>query len=158
MIADEEIQLVTFRIGEHTFALNVLEVERVLRYEAPSPLPKAPAFLEGMLRYGEELVPLVDFRKRLEVDAAVREETRTMILQLEQGKIGVVVDAVLELLKVPVDDINPPPPIVQGLAAEYVSGIVARDHRTLILLAVSRLLKSTERVALEELMAESSNE
>jgi purine-binding chemotaxis protein CheW len=154
MSADEEIQLVTFRIGGQTLAFSVFEVERVLRYEPPTPLPKAPTFLAGMLKHGEELIPVVDLRTRLDVPAEVNEDTRTMVLEWEQGKIGIVVDAVQELLKVPVTDVKPPPPIVKGLAAKYVNGVVARGKRTIVVLAVSRLLSSKERLQLEALAAE----
>ena len=73
-----------------------------------------------------------------------------MILEWEQGRIAVVVDAVIELLRAPVDEIVPPPPIVCGLAAEYISGIFVHDGRTIVILAVSKLLSSTERLALEK--------
>ncbi len=145
----EEVQLVTFRVGGQEFGFNIFDVERVLRYESPAPLPQAPDFLEGVLQFGETIVPVIDLRKRLGVDAVLAEETRTVILEWEQGRIGIVVDAVVELLKVPVDEIASPPPLVRGLAAEYINGIFSRDGRTIIILAISRILSSKERIALE---------
>jgi purine-binding chemotaxis protein CheW len=106
----DEVQLVAFRLGGHEFAFNVFEVERVLRYEHPNPLPQAPPYLLGTVRYGDEVIPVVDLRKRLETVASVEENTRIAIVKLEQGKLGVVVDAVLEVLKTTVDRISPPPP------------------------------------------------
>ena len=76
------------------------QVERILRHEVPAPLPKAPDFLEGVLRYQGVAVPLIDLRKRLNVAAPLKEETRTVILEWEGGKIGVVVDAVLPLAQI----------------------------------------------------------
>ena len=149
--------MVTFRVGGQEFGLNIFDVERVLRYEAPAPLPQAPDFLEGVMEYGETAIPVIDLRKKLNVDAAVLDETRTMILQWDQGKIAVVVDAVIELLKAPVDDITPPPPIVRGLAAEYINGIYTRDGRTIVILAVARILSSTERLALDEATKKATN-
>ena len=154
MTAHEEIQLVTFRVSGQEFGFDIFEVERILRYEAPAPLPQSPDFLEGMMPYGEGAVPVIDLRRRLNVEAPVRDETRIVILQWDQGKIGIVVDAVTELLKVSVEDITPPPPIVRGLAAEYVKGVFARDGRTIIILAVARILSSDERLALETVTAE----
>jgi len=148
--ASEEVQLVTFRVGGHEFGLNIFDVQRVLRYEEPAPLPQAPDFLEGIMQYKDTPIPVIDLRKRLNVDASVLADTRTMILEWEQGRIAVVVDAVIELLRAPVDEIVPPPPIVRGLAAEYISGIFVHDGRTIVILAVSKLLSSTERLALEK--------
>lgn len=148
MTADEEIQLVTFRIGAHVFAFSVLEVERVLRYEAPAPLPDAPDFLDGMLQQGGDVVPVIDLRRRLNVEAATREETRIVLVDWDDGKVGLVVDEVLELLKVPVSEVTAPPAIVQGLAAEFVNGIVARSGSTIIVFALQKLLTSKERLEL----------
>ena len=142
--------MVAFRVGGHEFGLNIFDVERVLRYEKPAPLPEAPDFLEGIMQYEDTAIPVIDLRKRLNVDASVLDDTRTMILEWEQGRIAVVVDAVIELLRAPVDEIVPPPPIVRGLAAEYISGIFVRDRRTIVILAVPKILSSTERLALEK--------
>ncbi|MFB3110737.1 MAG: chemotaxis protein CheW, partial [Gemmatimonadales bacterium] len=150
MSTNEEVQLVVFRVGGHEFGLNIFDVERVLRYEKPAPLPQAPDFLEGIMEYEDTAIPVIDLRKRLNVDASVRDDTRTMILEWEQGRIAVVVDAVIELLRAPVDEIVPPPPIVRGLAAEYISGIFVRDGRTIVILSVPKILSSTERLALEK--------
>ena len=109
------------------------------------------------MEYGEAAIPVVDLRKKLNVDAAVLDETRTMILVWDQGKIAVVVDAVVELLKAPVDEITPPPPIVRGLAAEYINGIYTREGRTIVILAVARILSSTERLALEKVTKQATN-
>lgn len=148
MSAGDEIQVVTFRLAGQDFAFNIFQVERILRYEKPATLPKAPAFLEGVKRFGEDTVPVIDLRKRLQVDAPLRDETRIMILEWEEGKIAVVVDAVLEVLKVPASAVSPPPKIVRGLAAKYISGIVALGDRTIVMLAVKTLLSSKERLAL----------
>ncbi len=154
----EEIQLVTFRLGTQSFAFNVFEVERVLRFEAPTRLPDAPAFLEGMLSYGEDFVPVVDLRKRLNVSAVCGQETRTVVVEWEQGKIGLVVDAVQALIRVPVKAVKAPPPLVRGLAAKYLNGVIARDGETVMVLAVSKLLTSNERLALQSLTVDSAHE
>jgi purine-binding chemotaxis protein CheW len=149
MTAGDEVQLVAFRIAGHDFALNIFQVERILRYEPPAPLPRAPAFLEGVLAHEGAAVPVIDLRKRLGVPAPTRDDTRTMILEWNGSRIGVVVDAVTEVLQVPADAVAAPPPIVRGLAAEYVTGLIVRGGRTVIVLNAVRLLTSQEKVALE---------
>jgi purine-binding chemotaxis protein CheW len=156
-IADE-VQLVTFRLGGHEFAFNVFEVERILRYEEPNPLPKAPDYLVGMLKHGDEVIPVVDLRERLELPGSIDEGTRIAIVQWDDGKIGLVVDAVLEVLKASAESVAAPPAIVKGLAADCISGILTLGERTVILLAVAKLLATDQRVALRSLMAEIRNE
>ena len=150
----DDVQLVTFKVAGQDFAFNIFQVERILRYEAPAPLPKAPDFLEGVLRYQGTAVPLVDLRKRLGVAAPLREETRTVVLEWEGGKLGVVVDAVTEVLQVAASEITSPPRIVKGLAAEYITGLVVTGGRTIIVLNTARLLSSHEKVALDTAVKE----
>jgi len=96
----------------------------------------------------------VDLRKRLSVPAPLREETRTVILEWEGGKLGVIVDAVTEVLHVAAPEITSPPTIVKGLAAEYITGLVVKDGRTIIVLNTARLLTSQEKLALETAVRE----
>src|SRR6266700_1006461 len=149
MTAGDDVQLVTFKGAGQDCAFNIFQGERILRYEAPAPLPKAPDFLEGVLQYQGVAIPLVDLRKRLGVPAPHREETRSVILEWEGGKLGVVVDAVTEVRQVAAERITAPPGIVKGLAAEYITGLVVTDGRTIIVLNTARLLSSQEKVALD---------
>ena len=145
----EDVQLVTFRVADQDFAFNIFQVERILRYEAPAPLPKAPEYLEGVLQYQGGAVPLVDLRKRLGAAAPLRDDTRTMILEFEGGKIGSVVDAVTEVIQIPAQAVTAPPGIVKGLAAEYITGLVVKNGRTIIVLNTNKLLTSTEKLSLQ---------
>ncbi len=155
MSQGDDIQVVVFRVGGQDFAFNIFHVQRILRYERPAPLPKAPKFLEGVLSVQGAVVPVIDLRKRFELARAeVGEETRTMILEVEGSPVGAVVDAVQEVLRVSAAQIAPPPPVVRGLAAEYIQGIIAIQGRTVILLQTARLLTSSERIALQALDAE----
>ena len=147
--AGDDVQLVTFKVGGQDFAFNIFQVERILRYEAPSPLPKAPEYLEGVLQYQGSAVPLIDMRKRLGTASPLREDTRTVILEFEGGKIGIIVDAVTEVLQVAAQAVTPPPGIVKGLAAEYIAGLVVQNGRTIIVLNTNKLLTAKEKLALQ---------
>jgi len=153
MNTGDDVQVVTFRVGRQEFAFDILQVERILRYSPPSPLPRAPQFLEGVMPYGETAVPVIDLRKRFELDAPIREETRVMVLELENQRVAVLVDEVREVLRVDSTTIAPPGPVVSGLAAVYIAGIISRPERTIILLNARKLLSSSERLALSELGA-----
>ena len=84
----DHVQVVTFRLGSQEFAFDILQIERILRYEPPAPLPKAPEFLEGVIPYAGGAVPVVDLRKRFELDAPIREETRVMVLDLGDQRVA----------------------------------------------------------------------
>ncbi len=142
------VQVVSFRLGSQEFAFDILQIERILRYEAPAPLPKAPEFQEGVIPYAGGAVPVVDLRKRFELDAPIREETRVMVLDLGDQRVAVLVDEVREVLRVDSTTIVAPGPMVSGLAANYIAGIVPRPGRTIIILNARKLLTSTERLSL----------
>jgi purine-binding chemotaxis protein CheW len=154
MSTGDDVQLVVFRVGSQAFAVNIFEAERILRYQEPTPVPSAPAFLEGVFPFGEQVIPLVDLRKRLGAPAPIRDETRLVVLALDVGPVGIVVDAVLAVRKVPADLISPPSGLLKGLAAEYVHGITVVEGRTVVILAATRLLSSTEQVSLRDLLVE----
>jgi len=154
MTGGDDVQLVTFRVGGQDFAFNIFQVERILRYEAPSPLPKAPDFLEGVLRYHGAAVPLIDLRKRLGAPAPLKDDTRTVILEWDGAKIGTVVDTVTEVLHVAATDVTAPPGIVKGLAAEYITGLVVKEKRTIIVLNTNKLLMSKEKLQLDAALTE----
>ncbi|MGH7527796.1 MAG: chemotaxis protein CheW [Gemmatimonadales bacterium] len=148
MNTGDDVQMVIFRVGDQEFAFDILQIERILRYQVPAPLPKAPDFLEGVVPYGEGAVPVVDLRKRFELEAPIRDETRMMVLDLEGQRVGVLVDEVREVLRVDSTAITAPGPVVRGLAAAYIAGIATRQGRTIIILNPRKLLSSTERLAL----------
>jgi len=148
MISGDDVQIVTFRVGPQEFAFDILQIERILRHQPASPLPQAPDFLEGVVPYAGGSVPVVDLRKRLQLAAALTEETRMMVVDLGDQRIGVLVDEVREVLRVDSTTIAAPAPVVRGLAAAYIAGIVTRGERTIIILNARKLLSSTERLAL----------
>lgn len=155
MSQGDDIQVVVFRVGGQEFAFNVFHVQRILRYEAPSPLPKAPAFLEGILQVQGAVVPVIDLRKRFELaDARLREETRMMVLECDGVNVAVIVDAVCEVLRISSEAVSLPPAVVRGLAAEYIQGIITVGARTVVLLQTGRLVTSSERISLEAIQAE----
>ncbi len=145
-----QIQLVTFRIGAEEFGLDVFAVHEILRYTEPTPMPRAPAFVEGVLDVRGSLVPVVDLRRRFEVGTVgIDEDTRIVLVDFGGERLGLVVDAVTEVLRAPETAVLPPPKYIKGLAAEFVRGIVRMEGRLIVLVDLDRILSSEERIALD---------
>lgn len=143
-------QVVTFRLGDDYFAADIFAVERVLRYAPPTPVPNMPAWIDGVLEYQQRILPVVNLRRRFNLpEAAPRPETRVLVLTTDTEWIGVVVDAVQEVISVPAGQVSPPPALFRGLSSEFLRGIVRRDDRLIVFLDVQRLLASHERLALQ---------
>lgn len=145
-----QVQLVTFKVGGEEFGLDVFSVHEILRYQGVTPVPRAPAFVEGVLDVRGAVVPVVDLRRRFEVrEFAYDDDTRIILVEFGGERLGLVVDSVTEVLRAPETAISPPPSYIRGLAAEFVRGIVRLEQRLVILLDLERILSSEERIALE---------
>jgi len=94
-------------------------------------------------------VPVVDLRKRLGLPARHLEDTRVMVVTMDGQRVGMVVDGVREVLRIDSRRIAPSPPMVKGLAAKYILGVLTLEDRTVVLLQAGRLFSSEERLQLE---------
>lgn len=153
MNATQGAQVVTFRLGPEHFAADILAVERVLRYAAPTAVPRLPDWVDGVLDYEDRVVPVIDLRRRFGIAAeAPRPENRIIIFAVADQWVGAVVDAVHDVVALGAEQMAPPPPLFRGLPAEYLRGLVRRDGRMVICLEVQRLLTSTEALQLAQAM------
>lgn len=150
-------QLVTFRLGADHFAADIYAVERVLRYQQPTAIPNTPRWIEGVIDYQNQVVPVISLRRRLELEVVeAKLETRILIFNTSDGWIGAVVDAVLEVISVTPEQFAAPPRLFRGLSAEYLQGLVRREKGLVVCLDVTRLLTAEERIALQDAATESS--
>ncbi|MEX2181994.1 MAG: chemotaxis protein CheW [Gemmatimonadaceae bacterium] len=147
-------QLVTFETATELFAVDIAMVERVLRYAVPRQLPNTASWLRGVIAPGDRLVPVLDLRERLALGGVTdADRARILLVGFEDGPVGIVVDAVHEVLTVESGAIETPPSVYRGLAREFVQGIVRRDERLFVLLDLGRLVTSTERIAMRKAVA-----
>lgn len=146
----ESAKLVTFCLGDDHFAADIFSVERVLRYQAPRPVPDMPTWIQGVIEYRSHVVPVIDLRGRFELPRVpVRPATRILVFDTGGEWIGTVVDAVMEVATFSAGQLSPPPTFFRGLAGEYLKGIIRSEDRLLIVLDAGRLLSATERLALQ---------
>ncbi len=142
-------QLVTFRLGEDHFAVDILCVERVLRFSAPASVPNLPVWIDGVIEHGGRVVPVIDLRTRFGMERlAPCAEQRILVLMIGEEWLGVTVDSVHEVLAVQAEEIASPPPYFRGLDAEYLRGLVRREGALIIFLDVARVLTSSELLEL----------
>jgi purine-binding chemotaxis protein CheW len=143
-------QLVTFRLGDDYFAADIYSVERVLRYQQPTPIPNVPEWVEGVIEYRGRIIPVIDLRLRFGLASIEpRPESRILVFSVGNDWIGAIVDAVLEVTSPTADQLAPPPPLFRGLSAEFLRGVVRRNDRLIVFLEVTKLLTTDERLVLE---------
>lgn len=142
---DDLIQLVTFRIGEEEFGVDILAVQEIIRLMQITMVPRAPEFIEGVINLRGKVIPVINMRRRfnkpqVEPDSS----TRIVVMELEQKIVGFLVDGVSEVLRIPESTVEDPPPVVAGIGSEYIKGIGKLDNRLLILLNLDHLLGSID--------------
>ena len=143
-------QLVTFRLGDDLFAADIYSVERVLRYQPPTPIPNVPDWVDGVIEYRGRIIPVIDLRLRFGLDRIEpRPESRILVFSVGNDWIGAVVDAVLEVASPTSEQLAPPPPLFRGLSAEFLRGVVRRNDRLIVFLEVTKMLTTDERLVLE---------
>lgn len=139
-------QLVSFRVGDEEFAIEIERVQEIIRYQCLTRVPNSPSFVEGVINLRGKVIPVIALRKRLGMDHKPREgDTRIVVLEVRDMVIGIIVDSVPEVLRVPVKVIVYPPRIFES-QRDYVTGVAKLTDRLLILLDVDRALAGSDGV------------
>jgi purine-binding chemotaxis protein CheW len=126
--ADPLVQLCTFRIGGEDYAIDVMRLREIIHPLPITPVPRAPASVEGVVRLRGEVVPVLDVRKRLGVEARpATRKSRFLIVNVAGRRIGLVVDEVCEVLRLPRSEIRPAPPLGVPGAPRFFLGVCGGD-------------------------------
>ena len=152
------IQLIVFRLGQTEFAVPIDQVWRVepLAEQHVTWVPRAPGFLEGVVNVRGQVIPVLDLKKRLGVSSDQRPpRARVLIVEMEDQRVGLIVDAVSDILWFPTDKVEPPPPMVAQISGVFVQGVVKEEERLLIILDLREILSPGEREELRESVVES---
>jgi purine-binding chemotaxis protein CheW len=145
-------QLISFEVGEEEYGLEILRVKEVIRIREITRLPRAPRFVKGIINLRGDVIPIIDLRDRFGLEhREYSAMTRVIVVDVEGRLVGMVVDAASQVVRIPADQIEPPPPIVGGLSAEYIKGVGKLEDRLVILLNIDRILSSEEKAELDRL-------
>lgn len=142
----DDRQVVLFKLMQEDYGLPIDKVREINRMRAITKLPNTPAFLEGILDLRGRIIPVVDLRKWFGFDVIeYQEETRIIVVDVAGRTVGIIVDAVHEVVRLDGAGIEPPPAtfIMQGQLVEAIGKL---GNRLIILLDIDRLL-SLEQVS-----------
>jgi len=144
-----EIALLCYRVGKQEFAVPLSEVARILPLLPVANIPHTPEFLEGVVEYDGILIPVIDLRKRFGLgEGGAAEEARIVVVRINGEKVGMVVDEAKDMVQIKSSEVKKPPTIFPGLDAPYLTGVVKRGERYLVLLDLRRVLTTEERLEL----------
>lgn len=145
---DELCQFVACRVGNEEFALDVLSVQEINRMTEITPVPKAPSYVEGVINLRGRIIPVLNLRRRFGMpDTERTARSRIVVVSVRGRVVGLAVDAVEEVLRIPRRAIEPPPTVGAAAGVEYTQGVGRVRDRLLILLDLPRLLLPAEQPA-----------
>lgn len=149
MDSSQELQLVIFLLAKEEYGLPITKVQEINRMVPITRLPQTPDFMEGVINLRGRVIPVIDLRKRFQLTAAAtNDDTRIIIVDVNGQTLGIVVDAVTEVVRLSGASVEPPPPAFI-LDSQYIHGIGKLDGRLLILLDIDKVLTSQEAIALK---------
>ncbi|GAB6886666.1 chemotaxis protein CheW [Desulfothermus okinawensis JCM 13304] len=147
---DQMLQLVSFKLGDEEFGVDIMQVQEIIRMQNITSVPNAPDFVEGVINLRGRVIPIIDLRKRFGLEEKSHDKaTRIIVVKVEEITVGLVVDEVSEVLRIPIDTVEPPPPIVAGVESEYIKGVGKLEDRLLILLDLTKTLSKEEKASLQ---------
>jgi purine-binding chemotaxis protein CheW len=136
-----EEQLVVFELAGESYGVEISRVQEIDRMQAITVVPQAPPFVEGVINLRGRITPVVDLRTRFGLPKAEPTPlTRIVVVKAGEEWVGLVVDAVSEVLRIPVDAIEPPSAMVTTAESTYLRGIAKLESRLIILLDLDRVL------------------
>lgn len=145
-----ENQLVVFKLANEHYGVDIARVESIIKMQAITAVPHAPRFVEGVTNLRGTVLPVVDMRRRFGLPAEEdTKDTRIIVVEIEGITVGMIVDAVYEVMRVPVEDIEPPAPMITTVDSAFIVGIAKVENRLIILLDLAKVLTIQEQSELK---------
>ncbi|MGE5620225.1 MAG: chemotaxis protein CheW [Sphingomonadaceae bacterium] len=153
-VLDAEEQLVIFELANEVYGVDIGRVQEIIRMTTITRIPRAPEFVEGVINLRGKVIPVVDLKKRFGLEQGDRTKaSRIMVVDVGDHTIGMVVDAVSEVLRVSTSAVEPPSPVVTTIESDYIRAIAKLEGRLIILLDLDKVLTWDEKRKLREVAA-----
>ncbi len=136
-----ELHLITFGLDREEYGIKVGQVREVIRVTEITRVPQSPAHVRGVTNLRGRILPVVEIRTRLGLEAGVvTQRSRIIVVEVHDRVLGILVDAVLQVAKVPLDTVTPPPEEVVTPQTDYINGVAHWSGRLIILLELEKVL------------------
>lgn len=144
---NELIQLVSFKLEQEEYGVNVLKVREIIRMPSITRVPNTPHYIEGVINLRGKVIPIISMRKRFNLpEGETSNQTRIMVIDMDGELMGFVVDAVSEVIRISESEIQPPPAVVNSaVEQECLAGVINQTDRLLFFLNLEKLVSHEER-------------
>lgn len=152
----ETHQYLTFTLGGEMFAVGILNVKEIIEYGNLTEIPMVPAFIRGVINLRGAVVPVIDLAARFGGKVSeVQRRTCIVIVEVTQEDsrhdIGIMVDAVSEVLEIPDSEIEPPPSFGAKIRADFIAGMGKVNHKFVVILEIQKVLSIDEMALLADI-------
>ena len=138
-------ELISFRIGAQEFCVDIMAIREIRGWTAATALPQSPSFVKGVINLRGAVLPIVDLALRLGFESTEANDRNVIIVaQIGEQVVGLLVDAVSDILTVTDDVIQPTPDVASETAKSFIRGLIAMDGRMISLIGLERVLPDTE--------------
>lgn len=139
--AEELLQLVSFKIGSEEYGIDILKVQEINRMPDITKVPQAPHYVDGVINLRGKVIPIINTRRKFSLEEKEADkDTRIVVVDINGEVIGLVVDSVNEVLRIPHSIVEPPPNVTIDSGANYITGVARLEDRLLILLDLASLV------------------
>jgi purine-binding chemotaxis protein CheW len=145
-MANKEIKVLIFCINDEYYAADIMEIERILGFQEPTKLPDSPSFVDGVISYDGNILPVISLSKRFGLKENERKnDSKIIVVKQDDNKFGIMVDVVSEVRDVFAKDIENPPDIIAGISRRYIKGLIKIDEKIVIFLNLGTILTEEEK-------------
>lgn len=151
---DNEIQLVSFKLGKETFAVNVDQVREIGKVERITQVPKMPDFIEGVMNLRGQITTIIDLRRRFGIigEEGRTSQSRVIVAEIGDIQIGIIVDSVQDVIRVSAKSLSPPPKTVSSnVDTRFLTGICKQPDNLIMLIDLLSILGSEEMGQINEI-------
>jgi purine-binding chemotaxis protein CheW len=150
----QTLHVVTFALGGEEYGVEIAQVQEINRMVTITAVPRTPEFVEGVINLRGRLIPIVDLRSRFGMERSERDkQTRIVVTEIANRRVGMVVDSVSEVLRIPVEKIEAAPELVSSAETQYIRGVGSVGDRLIILIDLGTVVSNAEKQQLEQIAA-----
>lgn len=148
-----ENQYVVFKLDRGEFGIDIMNVQEISPYEESTSLPNTPDFMEGVINYRGNVIPIINLKKRFSLgEVDYDKDTRIIVINLNDKEVGFVVDEASQTIRLDDKNIDEAPEFISGIDKKYITGVgKLDDKRLLILIDLNKVLSGEEIKELENL-------
>lgn len=141
-IMENNLQVVTFRVGNEDYGLDIMKVQEIIRILDSVKVPKAPVYVEGVVNLRGKIIPIIDLRKRMGKGVTpYSSSSRIIVVEAGDRLAGLIVDAVIDVMMIGSEEMEQCPSIDDTKRSDYIMGVGKEGERLITVLSLGNLLK-----------------